>query len=210
MESAGTGLRWARATTVATAATLVAVGAHLGGGGESPTSPVLAFLVPALTAALAPFLTRSASRLRVVLLTVGGQFVAHTTLALATVYDGAGTASHITSGGDPGGAHHARASSASWGSMPSQLSEHVFAADHRMLLAHTTAAAVVGLWLAAGERAVWTLVRLIWRALVLPLLPLPSSRPPASATVSPAVGTMLPRIAADSVVRRGPPHLLAS
>ena len=209
MKTAATGLRWARATTVATAATLVAVVAHLGAGGPAPSFPVLAFLVLALTAALAPFLTRPASRTRIVLLTVGGQFVAHTTLTLAAAQEsGASSATHVTSAGASGGAHHARAGTAAGGNVVTQLLEAVFAADPRMLLAHTAAAVVVGIWLAAGERAVWTLMSLLWRALVLPLLQPPPPSAPPPAPLSRALGTMLPRIEVGSVVRRGPPHLL--
>ncbi|QBX57277.1 hypothetical protein EXE58_18825 [Nocardioides seonyuensis] len=209
MRTAATGLRWARATTVATAATVVALAAHLGADGSAPSSPVLAFLVLALTAALAPFLARPASSTRIVLLTVVGQFVAHATLTLAAAQEsGASSPTHVMSGGALGGAHHAHASTTAGSSVVTQLSELVFAADARMLLAHTAAAVVVGVWLAAGDRAVWTLASLIWRALVLPLLPLPASPAPVRATASGALGMLLPRIEVGSVVRRGPPHLL--
>lgn len=208
MRTAATGLRWTRATTVATAATLVAVAAHLGAGGPAPSLPMLSFLVLALVVGLAPLLARPASRARIVLLTVGGQFVAHTTLALATTYDAASTATHATMGGATGGAHHAMGGPAAGGSVVARLVEHVLAPDLRMLLAHTAAAVVVGFWLAAGERAVWKLFSLIWRALVLPLLPLPSSTSPGPAAVPDVVATVLARIVAGSVVRRGPPRLL--
>ena len=53
METAAPWLRWTRAGTVATVATLLAVGAHVQAGGPAPSLPVLAFLVVGLTAASA-------------------------------------------------------------------------------------------------------------------------------------------------------------
>lgn len=211
MTTAATGLRWTRATAVATAATLVAVTAHLSGDGSTPSSPVLGFLVLALTMALAPLPACPASRTRIVLLTVGGQFVAHATFAWAAAQgSGASAAAHVSSAGAPGGVHHAHASTAAGISTAAPLLEHVFAADPRMLAAHTAAAVIVGAWLVAGERAVWALMGLLWRALVPTLLPPPPSRAPAPATLPRDAATLLPRIASGTVVRRGPPHLLAA
>ena len=70
-------------------------------------------------------------------------------------------------------------------------------------------AVVVGAWLAAGERAVWTLVTHIWRSLVLPVMPLATPEAPSAAAVPSVVETMLLRLWVGSVGRRGPPHLLA-
>lgn len=211
MRTAATGLRWTRATTVATAATLVAVAAHLSAKGPAPSPPALAFLVLALSAALAPFLARPASAARIVLLTVGGQFVAHATLALAAASDGgANSTARLTSSGAPGGAHDAHAMAAADGSVITQLSDHAFPSDVRMLLVHLAAALVVGAWLAAGERAVWTVLTLIWRALLLPVLTLATPTAPTPAAVPAPVTSILPRIVSGSVVRRGPPSLLAA
>ncbi len=83
-----------------------------------------------------------------------------------------------------------------------------------MMAAHLAAAVLVGLWLASGERALWTLialassgptrlVALFAAAVATPVpvrvLPLPEIRP-LSQTV----------VLARSVVRRGPPALLAA
>jgi len=83
-----------------------------------------------------------------------------------------------------------------------------------LVAAHLAAGVAVALWLAVGERALWTVIglagRLALRALValralgaVPLvrpLPVPDSVP---------VGTGL-RILSRCVVRRGPPLLLAA
>lgn len=205
-----TWLRWSRATTVATAATLVAMWAHLSADERAPSSPVLAFLVLALTAAIAPFLARPASITRIVLLTVVAQFGAHTTLALAAAHEGnASTATDLTSARAPVVSQHAHTGTAAGDGLVAQLSDHVFAYDTRMLLTHIAAAVVVGAWLAAGERAVWTLVTHIWRSLVLPVMPLATPEAPSAAAVPSVVETMLLRLWVGSVGRRGPPHLLA-
>ena len=88
--------------------------------------------------------------------------------------------------------------------------------DHApMFLAHAAAGVLVGLWLAVGERAVWALlalaVRTVLAPLVVVLVPLtPARRPrPAVAHLHPLHRTALQRVA-RSVVRRGPPALLAA
>ena len=96
------------------------------------------------------------------------------------------------------------------GSVITQLSDHAFPSDVRMLLVHLAAALVVGAWLAAGERAVWTVLTLIWRALLLPVLTLATPTAPTPAAVPAPVTSILPRIVSGSVVRRGPPSLLAA
>ena len=63
METAAPWLRWTRAGTVATVATLLAVGAHVKAGGPAPSLPVLAFLVLGLAAASATLLAGPASTL---------------------------------------------------------------------------------------------------------------------------------------------------
>ncbi len=207
METAAMGLRGTRATFVATASTLIAVAAHDAADGRLPSPPGLGFLVLALTAAAMPFLARPASRARIVVLTVAGQLVAHATLGLAAGHSGVGTPSTSPMAAMPGTAH-AHAGHASTASVVSRSSEHILAGGARMVLMHVLAAVVVGLWLAAGERAVWTLIRLVWGSLALPASPLPLSAPPRPA--APVFGTvrLVQRIAVGCVVRRGPPRLV--
>ncbi len=84
-----------------------------------------------------------------------------------------------------------------------------------MFLAHAAAGVLVGLWLAVGERAVWSLlalaVRTVLGSLVVVLLPLTPARRlrPAVAHLHPLHRTTLERVD-GSVVRRGPPALLAA
>ncbi len=86
--------------------------------------------------------------------------------------------------------------------------------DHLpMFLAHTVAAVLVGLWLAAGERALWAMLTLVFTAVVALLVapvavPLVARRR-APLRRRPATLPSLARVA-RSVVRRGPPALLAA
>jgi hypothetical protein len=82
--------------------------------------------------------------------------------------------------------------------------------DAQMLVAHLAAAVLVGLWLATGERAVWSLLTHIWRALRLPALLLPSTPVTGGVPAQQQTGQTLARLASGTVVRRGPPHLLAA
>ena len=213
METAAPWLRWTRAGTVATVATLLAVGAHVQAGGPAPSLPVLAFLVLGLTAASATLLAGPASTVRVVLLTAGGQLVAHhvLTAASAPAVDGSATGGMAGMAGMAG--HHAGhvLEHGAPGAVPgvAPLFPHLLPADARMMAAHLAAAVVVGLWLAAGERALWTLLTHIWRSLRLPVSTAPSTPVPGRAPAPQLAGTTLARIAAGSVVRRGPPALLA-
>src|SRR6478735_767691 len=210
METAAPWLRWTRAGTVATVATLLAVGAHVQAGGPAPSLPVLAFLVLGLTAASATLLAGPASTVRVVLLTAGGLVVAHQVLtapsapaaARSPTPGMAGMAGHHTG---HVGEHGAPDAAPGVGA----LAPHLLGADPRMMAAHLAAAVVVGLWLAAGERAVWTLLTDIWRSLRLPVSTAPSTPVPAGAAAPRLAGTTLARMVAGSVVRRGPPPLLA-
>src|SRR3954453_165245 len=76
-ESAGTVLRWCRALLLATVAFVAGVAAHLGADGLMPGRTALVILFLTCTVGAAVFLGRPASRLRVVLLLVGGQTFIH-------------------------------------------------------------------------------------------------------------------------------------
>ena len=73
--------------------------------------------------------------------------------------------------------------------------------------AHAVAAAVVGLWLAHGERTLWRLVALAGRGVAavvtVPLVPV--ARPPRVVPVAPGLLPRVVRVAASPIVRRGPP-----
>jgi hypothetical protein len=85
-----------------------------------------------------------------------------------------------------------------------------------MMLAHLAAAFLVGLWLAVGEQALWALLALTAGLLVLAIswLSVVVVRPlvPCRLVLARAWRLPPPRTAviARSVVRRGPPVLLAA
>ena len=215
MDTAATWLRWTRAGTLASVATFLATAAHVHADGHAPSLPVVLFLVLGLTAASATLLARPASALRVVLLTVGGQLVAHSVLAAASTHAAGGSLAPAMSGGMPAttGPHTAHvveqgAAGIVPGSVP--LLTQLLGLDARMVAAHLAAAVLVGLWLAAGERAVWSLLTHVWRALCLPALLLPSTPVTRGAPAQQQTGLTLARLGSGTVVRRGPPHLLAA
>jgi hypothetical protein len=149
-------LRWARALTLA----LVMLGAgysgHVAGGGVAPPIGLLGPMLVVVTVAVAPFLEKPASVPRVVVLMLAAQALLHLALELV----GSAAATHAVpmthSAAGAGMAHMAQ------GGPTSSWAASVMAcltADHlNMLAAHLGAALVVALWLAAGERAAWTLV----------------------------------------------------
>jgi hypothetical protein len=184
---------------------------------------VLLLVVAGLTVAAGPLLARPASPVRVVVTTVVGQALAHAALSL--------TAGH---GGDASPASGARAVAHEHGAQTAPSHDHVASAgalSHAgrsvsdalghlvddltsagtpMLLTHLAAAVLVGAWLAAGERALWTLVTLAWRTLemlVARALPCCPTRPSPTRVV---VEPLLCRVTVGTVVRRGPPPLPAA
>ena len=87
------------------------------------------------------------------------------------------------------------------------LAEDLTAAHAVMALAHAAAAAVVGLWLARGEHALWLLVALAGHALV-PMPRLSAAVVTAWPRVAPVDHAQLPpdaRAFTTCVRRRGPP-----
>ena len=90
--------------------------------------------------------------------------------------------------------------------------------DHLpMFLAHTVVAVLVGVWLAAGERALWALLTLVFSAVValfvvppaVPLIAAPPGSGPASAG-HPAVPRTRRRASSYAAVHRlsSPPDLI--
>jgi hypothetical protein len=180
------------------------------------------------TTICAAALTRPATTTRIVALVVLGQTACHGLLSMTAGH--AGEARATPSAGavtDPGslpvGAggrvgslqdhYDAMVATPSTGSAltipdPAALVDHL-----PMFLAHTAVAVLVGLWLAAGERAVWTLLSLVFTAVVA-LLVSPSTVAVASRRVVPVRRrpATLPSLARVTrhVERRGPPALLAA
>ena len=136
---------------------------HMAGDGAVPAVGVLVALFVLTVVALAPFAGTAMSPARVVALLVGGQGVLHTALQLlggTGVPASSPTGSHLMSTGSHLMTHPDAATS--HGSVMSLMSGgHLV-----MLLTHLAAAVAVGVWLAAGERALWMLLALTARPLV--------------------------------------------
>jgi hypothetical protein len=159
-------LRWvARALVLPSMVFASALAAHAAGDGVIPRASVLASMFVLTVVVVAAFAEARISPLAVVMLLLGGQAILHAAFQLL-----GGTGGMImtaTQGGDLAAdvmvpSCHlmtAPAATASHGSATSLL-EH----DHLvMVLAHLVAAVVVGVWLAAGERAFWMVLLLAAR-----------------------------------------------
>jgi hypothetical protein len=223
-------LLWWRAGIVSAMTFLVGALGHVGTGGLLPGWFALGTMFAVGTAISAVVLARPASARRIVALVVLGQTACHGLLSV--------TAGHAGDAGDAGAAT-AFAPTTSPGSLPvsdgarvGSLQDHYEATvgtpaagsaltlpdpaallDHLpMFLAHTLVAVLVGLWLAAGERALWSLLTLVFAAVVA-LLVMPAAIPVVARRRAPLRRrpATLPSLArvGRTVVRRGPPALLA-
>jgi hypothetical protein len=140
---------------------------HALAGGDMPSASVLVPLFLIIVLAVAPFAESASSPARSVVLLAGGQGLLHAALQVfggagiaSTSIHGAGVASGSAAASSHSMMHHGAA--ASHGPVVSLTSDgHLI-----MLLAHLAAGVVVGLWLAAGERAFLTLLALTARPLV--------------------------------------------
>ena len=163
-------LRRVRALTLPSVLFISGLAGHVAAGGVTPAASVLVPLFVLTVLAVAPFAGAPISPARVMALLVGGQGLLHVALQLlggtAVGHDNCGWRGHMvpTAASSAAGSHvmmhHGAA--ASHGSVMSLMSDgHLV-----MLLAHLAAAVVVGVWLAAGERACWTLLALTARPVV--------------------------------------------
>lgn len=235
-------LRWWRALVLAGVAFGLGLLAHVAAGGLVPGRVGLAALFLLTLTGCAAFLARAASTLRITTLVVAGQAFIHTTLTASSGHAG-DRAGHVaaaagTPGGDPlslvgadrsGSLHdiYERGSLArgtgrlvvpDWAQ---HLVDDLTGPHAAMALAHVVAAALVGLWLASGERALWALIRLSRHAIAGPVRQL-SAALAAAAPVPPGGPDAQPRLdgtparrlhsvlLASTHSRRGPPALLAA
>ena len=149
-------LRWARALTLASVMLCAGYSGHVAAGGVAPPAALVGPMLVVVTVAVAPFLEKPASVSRVVVLMFAGQGLLHVALELVggAAATRAAPMTHSAAGAGmaamvPGGP------TSSWAASVMAC----LTADHlNMLVAHFGAALVVALWLAAGERAAWTLV----------------------------------------------------
>lgn len=223
-------LVWGRALVLTGFTFLVGALGHVTAGGLLPGAPALVLLLGTGTTLAAVLLSRPASARLLVALVVVGQALVHGALSLTAGHAGAGhagaasyTSGPLTgslptaSGGRVGSLQdHYEATVAAPAATGLTVPDPAALLDHLpMFLAHAAAGVLVGLWLAMGERAVWTLLGLAVRTVLAPLavglLPVtPSRRPrPAVVHLHPLHRSSLDRVA-RSVVRRGPPALLAA
>ncbi|MDT0201634.1 hypothetical protein [Nocardioides sp. AE5] len=220
------GLRYIRAAVLAFVVLATGAIAHATAGGLLPSVTMMVFLFGAATVGLAMFLGRPATAARIVALTVVGQTLAHLAFSLSAGHVGDPVAAAAPRPAptpiDPGaggsfadqfaaGGPHVDASLAIPAEVVHLFTELATPAHAWMTLLHVAAAVAVGLWLAVGERAIWTLVALAATVLVPVLgLAMHAMRTPARFPHATRV-THAPRhlaTLARSVVRRGPPALL--
>jgi hypothetical protein len=243
----GPWLRWSRAAALAAVAFLAGVLAHASAGGLMPgrVALVLLFAVCLLTAAT--LLGRPASTLRIVVLLIAGQTFIHGALTAMAGHKGDPPLARspvpqpiqhlpVVPSGD--GRRVGSLYDQLYASQPhpaTQLTvpapvQHLIAdmtGPHALMaLAHLAAAAVVGLWLALGERALWTVlalmsdgVRVVVAATVVAYYAIlallaGSGHESAADARAPSCGytteELPPRVRALAriLVRRGPPLLL--
>ena len=129
-------LLWLRSLVLSAVAMGTGATAHVAADGLLPPPTALLLLLLAGTLVTAPLLRCPASTLRVVMLIVLGQTAVHGALAAMAGHRG----EHASHG-------HG-------------LLSELAGPETLMALMHVAASVLVGLWVAAGERALWSLVRL--------------------------------------------------
>ena len=163
-------LRQLRVLTLPSVLFASGLAGHAAAGGTTPGISVLIPLFVLTVILAAPFTSAPTTPARAVALLAGGQGLLHTALQLlgrpavppATTM--CGTASHVAAMSSPPSSHmmmHHCAAGAPDPALPGMSSGHQV-----MLLGHLAAAVVVGAWLVAGERALWTLLTLTARPVV--------------------------------------------
>jgi hypothetical protein len=156
----------ARGCALGVIAASLATVAHVLGGGELPP-PSLLLLTGSLAVALGVALSGSRmGRARVVAIVVGGQLLLHELLMMLVAVDAADPLRQQPMPGMPGMTVPLAAGSAPSSAVWSMLAHHAITSvttvpGATMLAAHTLAAVLVGLWLAAGERLIWSLLELV-------------------------------------------------
>lgn len=241
-------LLWLRASLLATVVLVTSTLAHVSADGLVPGPLGLTALLVATTVVSARFLTRRASGVKIVALLAGGQAVIHGVLTLvsghrdpgahpvaaaqeaassAPVFDRVERTGSFFDQMDAAVPAHAGGPDLVAGGMTTaglgHLVEHLATQSPWMLLAHLVAVVGLGLWLAVGERALWTVLALSttriadrlahglrallggWSALHLERV----RRTPSLASTGRGV-VPLPHLLHHVVAHRGPPLLLAA
>ncbi len=228
-------MRWVRALVVGGVAFVAGVVAHLSSHGHVPSIRSMVVLLLLVSAGTACFLGRPASTRRVVVLLMAGQTFIHAGLTALAGHAGdpavrvattplaqpdprtlerTGSLFDQYAAAVPQGAESAQPVLPAW---VQHLAADMTGPHAVMALAHLAAAAVVGLWLAAGERALWTLLTLAASTLAEALTVLVALVRAGALVVSPALPAAqrrtvraeaarpLVQALATVVARRGPP-----
>jgi hypothetical protein len=229
----GAGLRWARALAVAATAWSTASAAHLlGGGGHLPPLAVMSAMIVITAWPMTLSLAGQASGRRLICLVGAGQALMHLAFVVLAAWSAPGAASASVASTMPAmGAHHANLPAlmpiSGGGSAGVSSAGHTMsiAPSPLMLLAHLTAAVLLGCALRSGERALFSLLghlaqlarpavrvcRQVQRVLAT-LLAGPDLAP--ATVVEPSWDQIGPRLPEHLLVRavgwRGPPRELLS
>lgn len=153
----------ARACALGLVAASVGVWGHVHAGGGDPSLAQLLLVWVAASALSAGFLLREAGWLRIAGLLLAEQLLIHTALMWMVGMRGSSMPGMASMPGIAG---------------MSGMREVTPVPSVNMLVGHAVAAAIAGLWLWRGERAVWTLValagtslRVLWRWCVVTAIP---------------------------------------
>ena len=241
-------LLWLRASLLATVVVVTSTLAHVSADGLVPGPLGLALLLALTTLVSARFLTRRASTSRIVALLAGGQVVIHGVLTLVSGHrdpGGHAAAAPLTARETPvfdrgvrsgsffdqmdaaAPVGHEAGQDLAVGAVPTaglgHLVEHLAAQSPWMLLAHLAAVVALGLWLAVGEHALWTVLALSTARLAGHVvhglrvllggcagLHLERVRRTPSLASTGRCAVPLPHLLHHVVAHRGPPALLAA
>lgn len=175
---------WARALAIGSVAFLLGVVGHVMADGLLPGPAFLVALGAFSVLVTVPMLNRPASGVRLAAILVAGQSVIHLALTLTAGHRGEPSPFSAAPRAVPRGVAQLptvdgrrvgslldayQATRAGQSAQPTLPIHHLVAdvqAHAQMMVVHLAAAALVGLWLAVGERALWTLVALLGRRLV--------------------------------------------
>lgn len=241
-------LVWGRAVVVGTVALATGVVSHVAGGGLLPGPVALVCLLVVSVVLAARFLLVRTGATRLVLLVVAGQTLAHGALSTLAGHRGESGSSGASSAAAPSGTSATPDLPVSSGRRTGNLHDHYEAAtpvtsaepgvpggwlthqaEHLveqgplMVLTHLVGAALLGLFLAVGERSLWRLLLLVAARQVVALT---AGRALATAHEVRAGQLRLPgpavvlgrtrleggsrRLERDPPTRRGPPFALAA
>jgi hypothetical protein len=229
-------LLWGRASVVGLLAFGLGVVGHVTADGLLPGRATLALLGVVSVGLSGPMLARPASRARILAMTLGGQTLVHAVLTATAGHAGdpvrrAVARPPLPRPGDPyaalpvvdghrvGSLQDAFQVGATPGDgpalpvLPVGHLVHDLSAHAPMMAVHLAAGALVALWLAHGERCLWTLLALTGRRVILAALLLLPALPPRTSlrgylrAQAPAGPTSVWLTRPDT--RRGPPLLAA-